>query len=330
MAEKEQRSRVTMTSTDSHSTFSQLKALVSPETTLRQGEPLARKTTLRVGGPAEFYLEPENESELGSVLQFAKSNHIPVMLLGRGSNLLIRDGGIPGLVISLNKPGFSQTNHEGQQINCGAGVRLKRVANEARDLGLAGLEFLEGIPGSVGGALRMNAGAMGGWMFRVTREIRFMTMDGIVNVLPADQIDSSYRHCAFFENHVALSATLHGNVDDRQAIKQRMDEGNQKRWATQPHESSAGCIFKNPSTIPSGKLIEELGLKGKRIGGASVSEIHGNFIVNDGTASAHDVLSLIEFIQQKVRSERGIDLQIEVQIVGLNTSISVGEPCITA
>ena len=161
-------------------------------------------------------------------------------------------------------------------------------------------------------------------MLAVTQSIRYMTLGGETHNLPAAEIPSNYRHCPFFETHVALAATLNTHSDTSEAIERRMKEGSEKRWKSQPAAPSAGCIFKNSTTIPSGKLIEELGLKGKRIGGAAVSDVHGNFIVNENQATAQDVLALIEFIQQKALTERGIRLETEVQIVGVNKSLLSG------
>jgi UDP-N-acetylenolpyruvoylglucosamine reductase len=181
---------------------------------------------------------------------------------------------------------------------------------------LAGLEFLEGIPGSVGGALRMNAGAMGGAMFDVVETVRLMTFDGKVQQRAARELAVSYRCCPVLKAHIALSAVLRGRADAREAIEQRMNEYSRKRWQSQPAAPSAGCVFKNPASIPAGKLIDELGLKGTRVGGAVVSAEHGNFLVNDGAATARDFLELINIIQQRVRAERGTELETEVEIVG--------------
>jgi UDP-N-acetylenolpyruvoylglucosamine reductase len=178
------------------------------------------------------------------------------------------------------------------------------------------LEFLEGIPGSVGGALRMNAGAMGGWMFTVVRTVRYMDFNGDIHERPAAEVKVEYRSCPILKNHVALGAVLVGNPAGRDEIAQKMNSCSEKRWKSQPAAPSAGCIFKNPATVPAGKLIDELGLKGMRVGGAMVSDIHGNFIVNDGNATARDVLRLIEIVKQRAKTLRGIDLETEVEIVG--------------
>jgi UDP-N-acetylmuramate--L-alanine ligase/UDP-N-acetylenolpyruvoylglucosamine reductase len=294
----------------------ELSRRVSSETIIRQDEPLAKRTTLRVGGTADLYVEPACDDDLANVLRFATESKLPFFILGRGSNLLIRDGGIRGIVISLTHPTFSRIEVRGNEIVCGAGARLKTVSVEARRQGLTGLEFLEGIPGSVGGALRMNAGAMGNWMFEVVSSIRFMDFAGRTYERRASEVQVEYRGCPLLKNHIALAAVLTGKPATKEAIEERMTQFNRKRWDSQPAAPSAGCIFKNPSEIPAGKLIDELGLKGTRVGGAMVSDVHGNFIVNEGNATADDVLTLIEIIRDRARTLRGIDLRTEVEIVG--------------
>jgi UDP-N-acetylenolpyruvoylglucosamine reductase len=241
---------------------------------------------------------------------------LPFIVLGRGSNLLVRDGGIRGVVICLTQPNFSRLEIVGDRLRCGAGVRLKVVAVEARRHGLAGLEFFEGIPGSLGGALRMNAGAMGSWTFDIVESIRFMDRSGQVGERATSEVPVAYRVCPLFKDHIALGAVLKGRLASREEITARMNAFSQKRWETQPPQPSAGCIFKNPKAIPAGKLIDELALKGTRVGGAVVSDVHGNFIVNEGKATAREVLDLIRLIQQRAQSERGIELETEVEILG--------------
>jgi UDP-N-acetylenolpyruvoylglucosamine reductase len=298
--------------------FEELRQRLPAATTLRRDEPLAKRTTLRVGGPAEIFVEPASEEELCSVVEFCHANETPWMILGRGSNLLIRDGGIRGVVISLTHPFFSRIELVDGKFRCGAGARLKHLAVEARRNEITGLEFLEGIPGSVGGALRMNAGAMGSFMFAIVESVRYMDSRGIVVDAPASLIHHEYRACAFFKNHIAMAAVLKGAPGQRESIETMMNECSQKRWKSQPAAPSAGCIFKNPQTVPAGRLIEELGLKGTSVGGAMVSDVHGNFIVNSGNATANDVLGLIELVKQKALRERGIDLHTEVEIVGVD------------
>lgn len=283
---------------------------------MRPDEPLSRHTTLRVGGSADVYVEPSSEEELRAVLECCASEDVSWLLIGRGSNLLVRDGGIRGVVICLTHPSFSAIHAEVPELRCGAGARLKAVAAKARQLGLGGMEFLDGIPGSVGGAIRMNAGAMGSATFEVVTKVRFMDGEGNVLTLPAAEVPVEYRSCPLFKTKILLEATFRGRPDSPAAIANRSKEYNNTRWQSQPKEPSAGCIFKNPKTIPAGKLIDELGLKGVRRGGAAVSKVHGNFIVNEGSATAAEVLELIEFIKAKALAERGIELRTEVEIIG--------------
>lgn len=295
---------------------SELAKRVSPDTMIRCHEPLARRTTLRVGGPADLFVEPASEADLAAVLKFCADGAQKFFVLGRGSNLIVRDGGFRGVVISLSHAAFSRIDLDGLRLHCGAGAKLKHVAVEAKRNKIAGLEFLEGIPGSIGGALRMNAGAMGAATFDVVETVRLMDHDGRVRELPGKELDVAYRCCATLRTHIALGAVLAGKPDSVESIAQRMIAFSQKRWTTQPAAPSAGCMFKNPATIPAGKLIDELGLKGTRVGGAYVSAEHGNFIVTDGTAKAADVLKLIDILKQHAKAERGIELQSEVEIIG--------------
>jgi UDP-N-acetylenolpyruvoylglucosamine reductase len=261
-------------------------------------------------------VEPASETDLAEVLKYCAAEKLPFFILGRGSNLLVKDGGFRGVVVCLAHSHFSRIEVAGERLHCGAGAKLKAVAMEARRNGLAGLEFLEGIPGTVGGALRMNAGAMGGNMFGIVESVRLMDFDGQAQDHKAGDLSVEYRCCETLKTHIALGAVVKGEPDSREAIEIRMREFSRKRWASQPAASSAGCIFKNTVTVPAGKLIQELGLKGARVGGALVSAEHGNFIVNDGTGTARDVLELIAMIRERARAQRGIDLETEVEIIG--------------
>jgi UDP-N-acetylenolpyruvoylglucosamine reductase len=294
----------------------ELAKRVSPETVLRRDEPLAKRTTLRVGGPADIYVEPASEEDLTAILKFCGEHDLKFFVLGRGSNLLVRDGGFRGVVINLAAPFFSRVEIKGERLHCGAGAKLKNVAVEAKRNGLAGLEFMEGIPGTVGGALRMNAGAMASATFDAVESVRMMDYAGnIIGALP-NELAVEYRSCATLKTHIAISAVLKVRPDSRESIEQRMIAFSKKRWTTQPAAPSAGCAFKNPPAMSAGKIIDELHLKGARVGGAFVSAEHGNFIVNDGTATARDVLQLIEQLRQHVKAERGIELHTEVEIIG--------------
>ena len=294
----------------------EIAGCVSPATLIRRDEPLARHTTLRVGGPADVYLEPASEWDLTSIVKFCGERDLPFFILGRGSNLLVRDGGFRGVAICLSSASFSRIEVDGERLRCGAGAKLKSVAVEARRNSLSGLEFLEGIPGSVGGALRMNAGAMGGATFDVVESVRVMDFSGDIRELAPDQMLVKYRGCATLKNRIALGAVFKGRRDSPESIAQRMSTFSRKRWASQPAAPSAGCMFKNPPSVPAGKLIDELDLKDARVGGAVVSAEHGNFIVNDGTATARDVLELVALLQAKAKAARGIELETEVDIIG--------------
>jgi UDP-N-acetylenolpyruvoylglucosamine reductase len=294
----------------------ELAARVSSATLIRCDEPMAKHTTLRVGGPADVYVEPANESDLAAILICCGERGIKFFILGRGSNLLVRDGGFRGVVICLSSPGFSRIEIDGAHIRAGAGAKQKNVAVEAKRAGLSGVEFLEGIPGSIGGALRMNAGAMGGETFNAVESVRVMDFAGDVSELSPQEMSVAYRSCATLKNHIALGAVFKCVSQPREEIEKRMKAYSEKRWSSQPAAPSAGCMFKNPPAIPAGKLIDELGLKGTQVGGARVSLEHGNFLVNDGGATARDVLELISILKVKAKAERGIELCTEVEIIG--------------
>jgi len=302
--------------TDAAQIATELTTLVSAETVIRRNEPLAKHTTLRVGGPADVYAEPAYDEDLSFIVKFCGEHGVKFFLLGRGSNLLVRDGGFRGVVICLSHANFSRIEINGNRMRCGAGAKLKNVAVEARRNGISGMEFLEGIPGSVGGALRMNAGAMGNATFDVVESVRLMDFYGNIGEFMPDELSVEYRGCSTLKERIALGAMFKGRTDSPESIAQRMSAFSQKRWTSQPAAPSAGCAFKNPPSIPAGKLIDELGLKGTRVGGAVVSQEHGNFIVNDGSATARDVLELIALLKTKVKAARGIDLHTEVEIIG--------------
>ncbi|MBN2507787.1 MAG: UDP-N-acetylmuramate dehydrogenase [Verrucomicrobia bacterium] len=293
-----------------------LTRAVSPAALVRRDEPLAARTTIRIGGPADCYFEPASESDLARGLALAARHGVPVTLMGRGSNLLIRDGGIRGLVICLAHPEFSRVEVLAGRLHAGAGARLKTLVAAARRHRLTGLEFLEGIPGSLGGALRMNAGAMGLWIFQAVERLRIMDRTGTVSERAGSEVPTEYRACPLLREHVALGAVLKGAPAAAETIADQMTRFSRKRRESQPAAPSAGCVFKNPPAIAAGRLIEELGLKGHRVGGAMVSDVHGNFIVNAGNATARDVLALIALVQHAAKSRRDIHLEPEVQIVG--------------
>src|SRR5271154_4055322 len=205
----------------------EIPSRVSPATIIRRDEPLAKHTTLRVGGPADVYVEPASEEDLAGGVKFCSERELKFFILGRGSNLLVRDGGFRGVVICLSHADFSKVEIDGGRIRCGAGAKLKNVSIEARRKGLSGMEFLEGIPGSVGGALRMNAGAMSSATFDVVESVRLMDFDGNVRELAPDEMAVEYRSCDTLKNHIALGAVLRGKPDSMESIAQRMSAYSQ-------------------------------------------------------------------------------------------------------
>jgi UDP-N-acetylenolpyruvoylglucosamine reductase len=289
-------------------------------TKLLREEPLAPKTTMRVGGSARLYAEPADVDDLRTLVGGAQTAGVPLFLLGRGSNLIVPDEGVDGLVIALAHPAWAgfEARSEGR-VWAGAGLRLKNLCGLALQAGLAGFEFLEGIPGSVGGALRMNAGAMGGWMFDVVEEVQVMTGSGEVQVLRPAEMGVAYRQCAALREGIALGALLRPKEPAAAAeIGRLIGTYRRQRHETQPREPSAGCVFKNPPEGSAGRLIEECGLKGTRVGGAEVSPLHANFIVNLGTATAGDVLDLVRLVRARVRQLKGVALEPEVLLYGKN------------
>ena len=296
--------------------FMRLKKIVKDEGEVRWYEPMQKHTTIRIGGPAQVWFEPENEEVLGKVVQLCGEEKISLTVVGRGSNLLVRDGGIPGVCVHLGRPGMSRIDVVDGKIRTGAGARLKQIVSVARAHGISGLEFMEGIPGAIGGAMRMNAGAMESWTFEVVESVRLMDRQGKVREVPAGEFEVKYRKVPRLTEEIAVGAVLKGKAGNPEEIAERLKKYSRKRWDSQPAAPSAGCIFKNAEKIPAGKLIEELGLKDTAVGGARISPVHGNFIVNQGGAKAADVLALMEKVRARARNDRGIDLEPEVIVLG--------------
>ncbi len=285
-------------------------------------EPMRKHTTMLVGGPAQFWIEPQTFEACAKIVSFCRSRGIPVRFIGRGSNLLVRAGGIRGVVIHPNKGKFSEVSVEGDTITAGAGARFKKLASVAMQHGLSGFEWMEGIPGNVGGGLRMNAGAMGVETFDQVVDVTFLDEDGQIRTRGRAEIESFYRNVPELQRNYALCATFKGTKGDPEAIKQLMEISKNKRQTSQPVAASAGCIFKNPSPdLPAGMLVDQLGMKDVNVNKARVSTVHGNFMVNEGKANAEDVLELIELVRDKARDERGVELETEVQILGDDTNL---------
>ena len=293
-----------------------LKTIVGEEGDVRLYEPLSKHTTLRVGGPAQFWVEPRNETALSELIRFCRDESLPLFVIGRGSNLLVRDGGIRGVVVRPCGGDFDRIDVDDNEITAGVGAKLKEVAYAGKAAGIGGLEWMEGIPGAVGGGLRMNAGAMGAQTFENIVRLRYLDVKGNPHTKSRDELDVRYRNFPLLERNFAVSATFRGHAAPREQIEERLRESQEKRRTSQPIAKSAGCIFKNTDSIPAGKLVDELGLKNSCVGKARVSQVHGNFIVNDGGATAADMLELIAKIKATARAQRGIELETEVQIVG--------------
>lgn len=281
-------------------------------------EPMARHTTMRVGGPAEILFSPASEGELLFAVREAKRAGAPFRIIGNGSNLLVLDGGLPGLTIRLGEA-FSKISVDGNQIRAQAGALLSRVAAAARDASLTGLEFASGIPGSAGGGMAMNAGAYGGQLSDVFEGCRALDPEtGIISALGPAEMALGYRESAALSRGLIVTeAAFRLTAGDRSAIQARMDDLSARRRDKQPlNLPSAGSTFKRPEGHFAGALIEQAGLKGLRVGGACVSEKHAGFVVNDRNATARDVLDLIRLVQARVLEHSGVRLETEVRILG--------------
>lgn len=279
-------------------------------------EAMDKHTTFKIGGPAELFLTVETVDALRAVLLQAKELGVPYHVIGKGSNLLVSDAGMKGVVIQLAGD-FLQITQEGNAITCGAAAPLSSLCKTALDAGLTGMEFAWGIPGSAGGALFMNAGAYGSEMKNVVTGCTCMLPDGTVRTMTLDELDLAYRHSIFHTmDAVILTVTVTLAQGDAAAIKAAMDDFIHRRKTKQPLEyPSAGSVFKRPVGYFAGALVEECGLKGKQIGGAMVSEKHAGFIINVGGATCQDVLDLVQFIQETVKREKGVDLECEIRPV---------------
>ena len=280
-------------------------------------EPMAKHTSFRIGGPADALAQPANEAELAALLQRAAEHAVPVTLIGNGSNLLVRDKGIRGLVIKLGNL-FSSVAAEGNTLTFGCGVSLAMASKKAASLSLSGMEFAVGIPGTIGGAVYMNAGAYDGEMAKVVTSVRVMDREGKISELKASELAFAYRHTALQNSGlIVTSVTCVLQPDEADAIAAKMADFSQRRISKQPLElPSAGSMFKRPPGYFAGTLIDQTGLKGYTVGGAQVSTKHAGFVVNVGGATAQDVLQLISDVQSKVFAAHGVRLEPEVLVLG--------------
>lgn len=278
---------------------------------------LSSITWFRVGGPAQVLFTPADEADLAYFLSHAPAD-LPVTVIGLGSNLLVRDGGIPGVVIRLGR-GFAEVKaEEGHCIRAGTAVPDVKVARAAADAGIAGLAFYRGIPGSIGGALRMNGGAHGSETKDVLVEARAVDRQGNVHVLSLADMGYSYRHCSVPTDWIFTQATYQGRAGEAAEILKQMEEVAQYREENQPtRERTGGSTFKNPPGHSAWKLIDAAGCRGLRVGGAKVSEMHCNFLINEGEATAEDIERLGETVRARVKASSGVTLQWEIVRLGL-------------
>ncbi|MFZ5647229.1 MAG: UDP-N-acetylmuramate dehydrogenase [Bacillota bacterium] len=280
-------------------------------------EPMSLHTSWRIGGPAEVLAEPRDVDDLVFILKCAGRYGIPLTVIGAGTNLLVKDGGIGGVVVQIGA-GFSYLRIEGEVVTAGGGLRLSRLASAARDAGLGGFEFIAGIPGTVGGAVLMNAGAYGSTVSNLIEEVTCVDYSGNLIRIEGVRMDWGYRKSGLEEKDlIVVEAVFRGTPRDRELIHADMEKYLSSRKAKQPLEyPSCGSVFKNPPGNYAGKLIDEAGCRGLRVGDAQVSHKHSNFIVNLGNARASDVLDLIDTVKRRVFEKSGINLEMEVKVLG--------------
>ena len=289
-----------------------------PEIEIKQDEPLMHYTYTHTGGPADWLAFPKNVEEVQTLVAYANDHQLPLTVLGNASNLIVRDGGIEGLTLILTR--MNEISVTGNRVIAQAGAAYIETTIAARDHSLTGLEFAAGIPGSIGGAIFMNAGAYGGETKEVVESATVLLPDGTVKRLTNEELDFGYRHSSVQDNHgVVLDATFSLQTGDHDEIAAKMDELNARRAAKQPLDlPSCGSVFKRPTGYFAGKLIHDAGLQGYTAGGAQVSTKHAGFIVNIDHGTANDYVAGIHHVQQTVKEKFGVSLQTEVRIIGRN------------
>lgn len=292
-----------------------LQAIMAVEN-IKENEPMKNHTSFKVGGPADLFLMPQSRAELQAVLEICKESQKPLYIMGNGSNLIVRDKGYSGIII--NTKALNQVETVGETLIAEPGISLKDLANVALKEKLTGLEFASGIPGSLGGAVTMNAGAYDGEMKGVITSITVISEDGSLKTIPADQCNFGYRSSILQQHHwVLVSVELGLKNGDYQQIEAKMLDLNNQRQSKQPLEyPSAGSTFRRPVGYYAGKLVQDAGFKGYAIGGAQVSEKHSGFVINKGGATAADILNLIGAIQAAVKEKFDVDLKTEVIVIG--------------
>jgi UDP-N-acetylmuramate dehydrogenase len=282
---------------------------------LEENAPLDRETWFRAGGPADVLFRPADRDDLIEFIK-KKPKDVPVTVIGYGSNLLVRDGGVAGVVVRMGKR-MAEIAIEGDEVSAGAGAGDVAVSAAARDAGLAGLEFLSGIPGTIGGALRMNAGAYGREMKDIVVECKALDPAGELHKLKPSDLGFDYRHCGIPEDWIFTSAVMRGTRDEKAKIAERMAEIRRAREESQPLRTrTGGSTFANPPGHKAWKLVDEAGLRGFKVGGAMVSEKHTNFLINTGNATGADIENLGEEIRRRVKAKSGVTLEWEIRRIG--------------
>ena len=296
--------------------YEELCKIVSEDQILKD-EPMDKHTTFRAGGKADYLVMPSNEEQVRDLVLLLKKENVPYYVMGNGRNLLVRDQGFKGVIIQIARK-MNQIRVEGETIYAQAGALLSKIAAQALGEGLTGFEFASGIPGTLGGAVMMNAGAYGGEMKQVIVNACVLTSAGEIAVIPADLMELGYRTSVFAKNQdIILSAQLKLGYGNEAVIREYMDELKEQRVSKQPLEyPSAGSTFKRPEGYFAGKLIQDAGLRGFQVGGAQVSEKHCGFVINKDHATATDILSLMEQVSDKVEAKFGVRLEPEVKIIG--------------
>ena len=281
-------------------------------------EAMGKHTTFRVGGPAGFFVIPKGEKELADITALCRRENVPFFILGNGSNLLVGDGGFDGVVISMENFGECRAEKETERVRAGAGTSMARAAQEACRASLTGFEFAAGIPGTLGGAVVMNAGAYGSAMKEVLESVKVLTPEGEVKEISAQDLNLGYRtSCIIPNRYVVLEAVLRLRAGDETAIRERMDDLARRRKEKQPLEyPSAGSTFKRPAGHYAGMLIDEAGLRGFTLGGAQISEKHCGFVINKNQATAADIIALCEEVKERVFRHSGVKLEMEVKTLG--------------
>lgn len=290
---------------------------IAGESCVLEHEPMKNHTTFRIGGPADVFLTPDTQEKLAEAVRFCREHQLPFYVVGNGSNLLVSDQGYRGVILQIYK-NLAQVAVEGVEIEAQAGAMLSVIAKHALAAGLTGFEFASGIPGTLGGAVVMNAGAYGGEMKQVLVSATVLTRDGEVRTVPAEELDLGYRHsCVPGNGWIVLGARLRLEKGDSEQIRSRMEELKTQRVTKQPLDvPSAGSTFKRPEGYFAGKLIMDAGLRGYAVGGAQVSEKHCGFVVNRGGATAQEVVQLIREVQRRVKEDAGVCLEPEVRLLG--------------